>query len=157
MKKFSALALAAAGIALMTGCSTVTAPPAPSASPPGSQPPSPPATSTVSPGPVLTGKAHTIWEFQKGAQPDAAFYAGARKGTTTLAQYTDLDLSSISQMSCSAIANGETDRGTIVKHAASAKTRADVEMTDVISKDVGHLVGAGVQNYCPDLLGKITG
>ncbi|HEX9086509.1 MAG TPA: DUF732 domain-containing protein [Arthrobacter sp.] len=158
MKKLSTLALAAAGVALMTGCSAVSAAaPAPSATPPATQPPSPAATSTASPEPVLTGAAHTMWEYQKGAISDSAFYSIVRKGTTTLDSYTDDDLAAISQMTCSAIANGETGRDIIIKQAAMAKARQDVELTAEMGKDVGFLVGSGVQTYCPDLLSKIIG
>lgn len=164
MKKLASLSIAAAILAMTAGCSmlpqaaptptvTVTA----SASPSASAPESAAATeSDASPSADAAAQSKTMWDYQEGVYADQVFYDVVRKGTTTLTGYSDDDLAVMAQTTCAAIANGETGRDVILKQAAMAAPRQDGELTKEMGKDVGYMLGAGAQNYCPDLLDKLV-
>lgn len=134
MKKITALCLAAASLALVTGCSS----------------PAPGAEAAAAPSAAAETGGKTAADFREGAYSDDLFYDVIRKGTTTLKGYSDGDLVGMARTVCAAAANGQTDRGALLDQAAKAASRRGSDLTGEAGRDVSYLIGVGAQNYCPD-------
>jgi hypothetical protein len=147
MKKLAKIALATAALALVAGCS------APAAAPP-----------AITPNPSNTADPHfgsaatdgpkpnkTLWDYQKPVMKDKAFYAEARKGTTSLAAIEDDKLTVISQVACATVGNGDTGKDILLKQVLTTATGSAEGLTPAVAKDVTRLLTVGSQNYCPDL------
>jgi hypothetical protein len=147
MKKLAKFALTAAALTLMAGCS------APAAAPP-----------SIAPNPSNTADPHfgsaatdgpqpnkTLWDYQKPVMKDKAFYAEARKGTTSLTAFEDDKLTVISQVACASVGNGGTSKDVLLKQALTTATGSEDGLTPAVAKDVARLLTVGAQNYCPDL------
>lgn len=152
MKKLASLALTAAVLALVSGCSA-----------PASAPPS------IAPNPSNTADPHfgsaatdgpkpnkTLWDYQKPAMKDKAFYAEARKGTTALTAFEDDRLTIISQVACASVGNGGAGKDLLLTQALTTATGSADGLTPEVAKDVTHLLTIGAQNYCPDLSAEFT-
>jgi hypothetical protein len=148
MKKLVTFAMAAAVLALTAGCSAPAADPA--AAP---MPTSPYSGSGATDGPKPN---HTLWDYQKPVMKDKAFYAEARQGTTALQDFADDKLTVMSQLTCAAVANGETGKDVLLTQAVRSATGKEDGITPEVSKDVSHLLIAGAKNYCPDLQGTLV-
>jgi hypothetical protein len=147
MKKLAKIALTAAALSLVAGCS------APAAAPP-----------DITPDPANTANPYfgsaatdgpkpnkTLWDYQKPTMKDQAFYAAARQGTTSLEAIEDDKLTVVSQLTCASVGNGETGKDALVKQALTAATGSADGITAGITKDVSQLLIVGAKNYCPDL------
>ncbi|QOT19310.1 hypothetical protein [Paenarthrobacter sp. YJN-5] len=147
MKKLASLALTAGALALTVGCS------APAAAPP-----------SVEPNPSNTADPHfgsaatdgpkpnkTLWDYQKPVMKEKAFYAEARKDTTTLDSIENDKLTVIAQLSCATVANGETGKDALLQQALTAATGSTDAMTPEAAKDLTSLLTVGAKNYCADL------
>lgn len=82
--------------------------------------------------------------------PDADFAALVRK-QTTLAAFSDADLSIMSQTACAALANGGATQASFVGQVIKSSSQPTFDITaGAGGKDFGFLLGAGTSNYCPD-------
>lgn len=146
MKKLT-LAMAAAALALVVGCSAPASAP-PSITPDPSNSANPHFGSAATDGPKPN---KTLWDYQKPVMKDKAFYAEARKGTTALTAFEDDKLTIISQVACASVGNGGTGKDVLLKQALTTATGSADGLTPEVAKDVTRLLTVGAHNYCPDL------
>lgn len=148
MKKLATLAMAAAVISLAAGCSAPASPAVTSA-----PPTSPYFGSAATDGPKPN---KTLWDYQSPVMKDKAFYAEARQGTTTLAGFADDKLTTVAQIACASVANGETSKDVLLERAMTTATGSTDGLTAEAGKDLAGLLAVGSKNYCPDLGAQFT-
>lgn len=146
MKNLAKIALTAAALALVAGCSAPAAPPSISPNPSNTADPHFGSAATDGPKPNKT-----LWDYQKPVMKDKAFYAEARKGTSTLDAIEDDKLTVMAQVACASVGNGETGKDALLKQALTTATGSAEGMTAAAAKDVSGLLNVGAKNYCPDL------
>lgn len=157
MKKFAALSLGAGILVMTSGCSMLPqSAPSPTVTVTAAAAAETASPDAAAPSADAAGLSKTMWDYQKGVYSDQVFYDTVRKNTTTLTDYTDDDLAVMAQTTCAAVANGATGRDVILKQAAMAAPRQDGELTREMGRDVGYMLGAGAQNYCPELLDTLV-
>lgn len=149
MKKLATLALAAAVLSIAAGCSAPSAESAVTSAPPTS----PYFGSAATDGPKPN---KTLWDYQKPVMKDKAFYAEARKGTTSLASIENDKLTMISQVSCASVGNGETSKDVLLKQALTTATGSTEGLTPEMTKDLAGLLAVGSKNYCPELSDELA-
>lgn len=148
MKKLATLAMAAAVISLAAGCSAPVSPAVTS-----TPPTSPYFGSAATDGPKPN---KTLWDYQSPVMKDKAFYAEARQGTTTLAGFADDKLTTVAQIACASVANGETSKDVLLERAMTTATGSTDGLTAEAGKDLAGLLAVGSKNYCPDLGPQFT-
>jgi hypothetical protein len=146
MKKLAKFALTAAALVLVAGCSAPAGPPAIGPNPSSTADPHFGSAATDGPKPNKT-----LWDYQKPVMKDKAFYAEARKGTTSLAAIDDDKLTIISQVACASVGNGGAGKDTLLRQALTTATGSADGLTPQSAKDITRLLTVGAQNYCPDL------
>lgn len=146
MKKLAKIALTAAALALVAGCSAPAAPPSIAPNPSNTADPHFGSAATDGPKPNKT-----LWDYQKPVMKDKVFYAEARQGTSTLDEIEDDKLTVMAQVACASVGNGETGKEALLKQALTTATGSSDGMTGATVKDVSGLLNVGAKNYCPDL------
>ena len=147
MKKLATFVLAGAVLAAAAGC-TAPAGPASPESPTSAPPTSPYFGSAATDGPTPN---KTLWDYQTPVMTDKAFYAEARKGTTTLDDIDDDKLTIMSQVTCASLGNGESSKDVLLKQAIRTATGTEDGLTAAASADLKSLLVAGTKNYCSAL------